>query len=164
MPLLRYLKYCIFSEIIESKTNLQNDTNGDGHEYFGEYSNNIGNFSSPSTMRQNGWIINLTKENDSKYAGSCGTTTWFGYEYGWPIGSIMTTFSLDGKATLNFGNCYFLGYVTVELNGKEISRAGPNDKSREVEFKFLKGDTITIKEVNVGIIKLNSLELKETSS
>ena len=50
------------------------------------------------------------------------------------------------------------------MNGKEISRAGPNVKRKEVEFEFLKGDTITIKEVNVGIIKLNSLQLKESDS
>ena len=112
-------------------------------------------------MRENGWIINLTKENDPKYAGICGTKTWFGYEYGWPVGSIQTTFLQDGNAKLNFGNCYFLGYVAVTLNGKEISRAVANDKSKEVEFEYSKGDTLSIKEVNVAIIKLNSFVLNE---
>ena len=112
-------------------------------------------------MRENGWIINLTKENDPKYAGICGTKTWFGYEYGWPIGSIQTTFLQDGNAKLSFGNCYFLGHVSVVLNGKEISRAGANDVSKEVEFQYSKGDTLSIKEVDVAIIKLNSFVLKD---
>ena len=114
-------------------------------------------------MRENGWIINLKKENNPKYAGLCGTKTWFGYEHGLPNGSIETTFRHDGSAKLSFGNCYEnkTGYVSVALNGKEISRAGPNVKSKEVEFEFLKGDTLSIREVNVAIIKLNSLVLKE---
>ena len=118
------------------------------------------NFSSSSILRENGWIIKLTKENDPKYAGRCGTTTWFGYEYGFPIGSIEKKFVQDGNATLNFGNCYYMGHVTVELNGKEISRADGDVKNKEVEFQYFKGDTLTIKEIDVGIIKMNSLVTK----
>ena len=123
----------------------------------------IGDFSSPSIMRENGWIINLKKENDQKYVGICGRKTWFGYEYGEPIGSIEITFRHDGSAKLSFGNCYDRksGYVSVVLNGKEISRAGPMVKSKEVEFEFVKGDTLSIREVDGAIIKLNSLVLKE---
>ena len=48
---------------------------------------------------------------------------------------------------------YKIGYVSFVLNGKEISRVGPNEKTKEEEFEFLKGDMLSINEVNVAIIK-----------
>ena len=57
------------------------------------------------------------------------------------------------------GNCYQKGQVIVYLNNQEISRATAYESKKEVTFNYSKGDTLLIKEVNIGIIKLNSLDL-----
>ena len=116
-------------------------------------------FSSAMAMEKNGWKLNIRHSMDSAYSEKCGMDTWFGYNYGEKVGSVQTTFKGTGKATLNFGNCYRSGWVKVYLNGKEISRANGNTPRKEVEFRYSKDDILRIKEVNVAIIKLNSLEL-----
>ena len=70
----------------------------------------IGDFSSPTVMRENGWQIEAAFENYPKYSSWCGNTTWFGYNYGASVGSISTTFLGNGNATLNFENCYHSGH------------------------------------------------------
>ena len=122
---------------------------------------NLGDFSSPKVMRKNGWEINVSRENNPKYSNWCGRKTWFGYSRGRSNGLIKTTFLGNGRATLDFGNCYHSGKVVVYLNGKEISRAKGYIRSKEIKFKYSKGDTLMIKEMNVAIIKLISLTLHE---
>ena len=120
----------------------------------------LGDLSSQSVMIKNGWIINVLSANDPKYKNQCGMNkTWFGYTYGYPVGSVKTTFLGNGKAVLNYGNCYYKGQVKVLLNKKQISSANGNVINKEVTFNYSKGDTLIIKEVNVAIIKLNSLEI-----
>ena len=122
---------------------------------------NLGEFSSPAVMRKNGWVVDAAYENVPKYSNWCGTKTWFGYNYGRSVGSVKTTFHGNGIAKLNFGNCYKSGNVIVYLNDKKIGRAHGYVRSREIKFKYSKGDTLMIKELNVAIIKLISLNLHE---
>ena len=72
---------------------------------------------------------------------------------------LKTTFLGNGKAVLNYGNCYYKGQVKVLLNKKQISSAKGNVISKNVTFNYFKGDRLMIKKVNVAIIKLNSLEI-----
>ena len=116
--------------------------------------------SSSKVMGLNGWLIDAPYENNPKYYRQCGTNGWFGYKYGYPVGSIKATFRGEfGVASLSFGNCYSKGQVIVYLNKKEISRAEGNVSNKDVVFNFTKGDTLSIKEKNVAIIKLNELRI-----
>ena len=109
-------------------------------------------------MIRNGWKIDATFSMDTKYL-SCGDKTWYGYSYGQSVGSLQATFRGRGRAELCYGNCYRQGQVVVYLNDEEISRAEAYSKMKEVSFNFSKDDILLIKEINVGIIKLNSLKL-----
>ena len=75
------------------------------------------------------------------------------------VGSAEATFQGSGTAKLSYGNCYYRGQVIVYLNGVELSRTAASSSMKEVSFKYEKDDTLVIKEINVGVIKLNSLEL-----
>lgn len=116
------------------------------------------NLSSAEVMRSNGWRINASYSMDSKYRARCGGKTWYGYNYGMLVGSAEVTFQGSGTAKLSYGNCYPQGQVIVYLNGVEISRAATSSM-KEVTFHYEKDDTLVIQELNIGIIKLNSLEL-----
>ena len=107
----------------------------------------------------NGWRIDVTNSMEPKYGFTCGRKTWYGYNYAFSVGSIQASFEGTGTAKLRYGNCYMSGQVIVYLNGKEISRAEAYDTMKEVIFNYSKGDTLLLKEVNIAIIKLNSLEL-----
>ena len=126
----------------------------------------LGNFSSTSVMIKNGWMINCRSQNNPYYNNMCQKfdKNWFGYTNGDAVGSVGTTFSGNGNATLKYGNCFTKskkGQVKVELNGKEISSANQGELGKEIIFNFSKGDQLEIKEVNTAIIKLNSLEIEK---
>ena len=115
--------------------------------------------SSAEAMKLNGWRINTKYSMNSKYRSRCGDETWYGYNYGYSVGSAQASFEGTGTAKLSYGNCYQKGQVLVYLNNEEISRATASESKKEVTFNYSKGDTLLIKEVNIGIIKLNSLDL-----
>ena len=115
--------------------------------------------SSAEAMKLNGWKINTKYSMNSKYRSRCGDKTWYGYNYGLSVGSAQASFEGTGTAKLSYGNCYQRGQVIVYLNNEEISRAAAYESIKEVTFNYSKGDILLINEVNVGIIKLNSLDL-----
>ena len=115
--------------------------------------------SSAEAMKLNGWRINAKYSMNSKYRSRCGDKTWYGYNYGFSVGSAQASFEGTGAAKLSYRNCYQKGQVIVYLNNQEISRATAYESKKEVTFNYSKGDTLLIKEVNIGIIKLNSLDL-----
>ena len=115
--------------------------------------------SSAEVMRSNGWVIDASYSMDSKYRARCGGKTWYGYNYGKYVGSVQAKFKGSGTAKLSYGNCYPQGQVIVYLNGVEINRAAASNSIQEVTFNYEKDDTLVIKELNIGIVKLNSLEL-----
>ena len=110
-------------------------------------------------MKNGGWKLDVSNSNDTKYAGQCGTSTWFGFKYGYPIGSVTAILIGSGKATLNFGNCYSHGRVVVYLNQNEIGHADAFMPEKEIAFDYSKKDVLTIKEKYMAIIKLNYLNL-----
>ena len=117
-----------------------------------------------AVMEKNGWDFDITDSNDPKFTAECGTSAWYGYNYGPVIGSLTAIFVGSGKATLNFGNCYTAGRVTVYLNGRDIAYAVAYTFEQEVTFDYSSGDILTIKEHPMAIIKLNSLKLSCTNS
>ena len=108
-------------------------------------------------------LINKNWENDwSKYDPNgiilkqCGNgTKWFGFADRNDVGTINTTLSGCGKATLNFGNCGNHGRVVAYKNGKELGRAHAFE-NKTIAFEFFDGDSIEIRLYNWGIILLNN--------
>ena len=110
-------------------------------------------------MTDNGWVSNVTSFN-SNYEGKCGTQTWFGWWGGSPVGAISSTLKGSGMATLVFGNCNSVGYVSAYLNDKVVGKAKASIKKMTVAFDFSKGDVLTVAEFETSIIKLNAIAFK----
>ena len=94
-----------------------------------------------------------------------GCINWYGF--GWYgqtgvqfDGSISTTFSGNGRAELNFGNCY-KGTVYAYLDGQEIASASKYTPNVKVEFDFNDESILKITEVDVGLIQLKSLIINQ---
>ena len=117
--------------------------------------------SNEATMETNGWEIDMDKSSHAteRYSETCNHRTFYGYKLNHRVGKVSATFKGFGNATLNFGNCYKAGYVAVSLNGHEIAKALANINKKEVQFEYSKGDILLIEEVNIAIVKLNSLTL-----
>ena len=76
----------------------------------------------------------------------CGKDqAWYGWKKDSGVGSISTTLTLSGKATLSFGNCWDAGTVKVYLDGTEIfgGSAAP-ESGKTVGFKFQAGNVLSI--------------------
>ena len=81
---------------------------------------------------------------------SCGNgTKWFGFSYKNNVGTINTTLSGCGKATLNFGNCGYAGRVVFYKNGKELGMANAFE-NKTIAFEFFDGDLIEIQDHDRG--------------
>ena len=74
-------------------------------------------------------------------------------------GSIKTTLSGNGRAKLDFGNCWNGGVVKVFLNNTEIALAPGNTKSKKIEFDYTDGNELKFVEEDTAIIMFNSFEV-----
>ena len=118
------------------------------------------------------WTIDCNRgvwvENARAFAGAdstYGCINWYGWGYYVQNqvhfdGSISTTFSGNGRAELDFGNCYVTGTVYAYLDGNEIASASKETPNVKVEFGFNYESILNITEV-VGIIQLNSLIINQ---
>ena len=119
------------------------------------------------TKRQsmkNYWKMNVDSNNNDKYDTVCGTSTFWGYANDNTIGWISTVLISSGRATLNFGNCYWKGQTKVFLNNKEIGTADSNQLNVKIEFAYNVGDTLKIEEHNTGILRINSIKTECTGT
>ena len=97
------------------------------------------------------------------------SASWFGYGYDSPgESSISTTLHGNGKAVLEFGNCYTQGNVIASINDKEILSVGPG--TYNVTFDFQDGDKLKISESGDdgdscgAVIQFNDLRFISCSS
>ena len=119
------------------------------------------------------WTIDCNRgvwvENARAFAGAdstYGCINWYGWGYYVQNqvhfdGSISTTFSGNGRAELDFGNCYVTGTVYAYLDGNEIASASKETPNVKVEFGFNDESILKITEVDVGVIQLNSLIINQ---
>ena len=110
-------------------------------------------------MVLNGWIFNITESKPLDFAGQCGSSTWYGWSTDTLVGTVSTTFSGNGTATLKFGNCLNTGHVVVILDGKRISYTIENQMWTHTSFKYFVGSILMIQELDNAIIKLYELDL-----
>ena len=115
-------------------------------------------------MVENGWSADVDYSNgkdwNKAHEQDCSTETFYGYRGGNLVGSVSANFKGSGRGTLSYGNCYKTGYVSVSINGIEISRSTSNSQD-VVNFQYRRGDILKIEEYDTAIIKLYSLELQE---
>ena len=78
----------------------------------------------------------------------------------WSTAVISTSFWGTGKATLEFGNCYDKGEVTILLDDNEIAKSKRGEYSSKVTFNIDEGSTLAIKTDDKAIIRLFKLELE----
>ena len=109
-------------------------------------------------MRSAGWILDVDPDQ-TRYISYCGSSTFWGYKYGYPIGRISATFRGYGHGSISFGNCWTKGNTNVYLNNQLIGTAAANQKMAAAKFWYRPGDTLKLEEHNAGIILVNSLEL-----
>ena len=110
-----------------------------------------------------GWNLNDIEDDPVKIARwnkYCKTETFWGYKYGPAVGKISYIFKGDGKASLEFGNCFTRGMAKVYLNKDLI--ASTRGENTEKVFAYKKGDILMIKEVDTGIFIIHSLKISCT--
>ena len=115
-------------------------------------------------MEANGWDTDVQYSSSSDwnddYGRICSTETFYGYKGGAPVGTVSVIFRGEGKATLNFGNCYDKGRVVVMLNDIELAAARASRPQEQITFYYKKDDVLLVKEVFEAIVKLHSLDLE----
>ena len=116
--------------------------------------------SSKSTMENNGWSFDTNKNKEPHFKSTCDMhNTWYGFKYP-GVGTVSSTFTGSGTATLDYGNCHHVDKVSVSLNGELLDVANKNTSSKQITFVFYPNDVLLLSETNgETIIKLNSLNL-----
>ena len=112
-----------------------------------------------------GWVFDCTVGSwTAPYVDSKNCKNWFGWRPNDPVGSISTTLNGQGKAELDFGNCFCPGgaggTVVAYIDGIEIGSASScSGGSKKVHFQFSHGSKLKIIEENTAIIQFNSLNI-----
>ena len=115
-----------------------------------------------------GWNIDVSNGKwqypaHEKVYEACGKgQAWYGWSSSADVGSISTILKGNGRAKLNFGNCWDTGIVKVYLNDIEIGSADNNVPSKDIEFDFQQGNVLMLRDEGPNsVIQLNSLEVIE---
>jgi hypothetical protein len=96
-----------------------------------------------------GSIYGDTRNNCQKWLASYGSTSCFS----------KTTLKGNGRATIDFGNCWHNSVVKVFLDENEIASAGGSEENIVKEFDFTDGSELKLTEEQFGIIRFNSFEV-----
>ena len=73
----------------------------------------------------------------------------FGHKLGESNTQMSKNFNGTGDATLEFGNCWTTGYLSVLINRTEIGRMYGRTKA-ELQFSYSEGDVLSIKQFNAS--------------
>ena len=95
-----------------------------------------------------GSVYGDTQNKCQKWLASYGSSSCF----------IRTTLKGNGRARIDFGNCWHNSVVKVFLDGNEIASAGGSEDSIVKEFDFTDGSELKLTEEQYGIISFNSFE------
>ena len=111
------------------------------------------------TKSTDGWVIECSAGTwrESPHSDSINCKNWFGWS--WPGAcSLSTTLIGNGKAELDFGNCFLAGKVIAYINGNEIGLASADEGSKKIQFQYSHGSELKIIEDH-AIIQFNSLNI-----
>ena len=96
-----------------------------------------------------GSIYGDTRNNCQKWLAYYGSTSCFS----------KTSLNGNGRARIDFGNCWHNSVVKVFLDGNEIASANGSAHSIVKEFDFTDGSELKLTEEQYGIISFNSFEV-----
>ena len=104
-----------------------------------------------------GWDTTCT--SGTIYSNSISTCpNWHTFASGTPSCYIKTTLNGNGRAKIDFGNCYSNGVAKLFLDGKEIASAGASEPNIVKEFDFTDGSELMLTDESYGVISFNSFE------
>ena len=118
-------------------------------------------------MEEHGWDLNaidqhnrlmLNQHSCENRLGFLKANKWIVDQ--WSTSAITTSFWGPGQATLEYGNCYNEGVVTVLLDDNEIAKSKRNEYISSVTFNVADGSTLAIKTDDRAIIQLFRLDLE----
>ena len=134
----------------------------------------VNNLKSSKSQNVDGWKFEDVTygpwrelDSNSELGLAVSEAPWFGWNEnndGDDVASISYTFKGNGKANLNYGNCFKQGEVVAvafrKKYGQEtISKAGMFQPHTDIEFEFQDGDELKISELKGAIIQFNNLTL-----
>ena len=94
-----------------------------------------------------GWEVTTVGGIDNlggQYA--CQSDMFHAYSNGNDVGTASVVLSGSGTATLIYGNCWNAGVTNVYLNGVQLGSAAPETNSQELNFDFVNGDLLEVKD------------------
>ena len=105
-----------------------------------------------------GW--ETTCPNGNIYGSSISScnSNWHTYFSNTPSCYIKTTLNGNGRAKIDFGNCWDDGVAKLFLDGNEIASAGASEVNVVKEFDFTDGSELKLTEEGYGVISFNSFE------
>ena len=106
-----------------------------------------------------GWENTCTHGNIYGDSISACSGNWFTYASGSPSCYIKTTLNGNGRAKIDFGNCWNNGVAKLFLDGNEIASAGASEVNIVKEFDFTDGSELKLTEESYGIISFNSFKV-----
>ena len=124
--------------------------------------------SKPETVQ--GWTLDVThgswKSDDIPMATGSGVcsdgTSWFGWKYQDEVGSISYIFKGNGKAILNYGNCFHQGFVVAhQFNNQQVvsAKVVKAFEFQQFQFEFENDDVLKISELKAAIIQFDNLAI-----
>ncbi|KAK3269610.1 hypothetical protein CYMTET_21957 [Cymbomonas tetramitiformis] len=124
---------------------------------------NINDFSSRAAMESNGWAFAWDDDYDflalpdSTYCSGVASTSFCGFQHP-GAGAISLALSGAGSATIDFGNSWASGLVTLYMNGTQVAVAEGSTPSRVATFEFQSGDELVLVEDPMAVIVINHID------
>ena len=90
----------------------------------------------------------------------CGNgQAWYGWNGGFSVGSLNAKLVGNGKASLDFGNCWSSGTVTAYVDNQAIGIANANTPSKVVVFDYYDGSILKLSDSwGNSVIQFNKIE------
>ncbi|KAK3270935.1 hypothetical protein CYMTET_20687 [Cymbomonas tetramitiformis] len=126
----------------------------------------INDFSSRAAMESNGWALDWDDNinhwdfvalPDSTFCNGVASTSYCGFSAP-GAGAISLALSGAGSATIDFGNSWVSGLVTLYLNGTQVAVAEGSTPSHAATFEFQSGDELVLVEDPMAVIVINHID------
>ena len=129
------------------------------------YRGGADDFSSWDAMQQDGWTASsglVATMDNAAVAASCQEGgNWFGWSGDAAVGVLSFSFSEDGTAIVDFGQCWpEPGDCVLYVGGAEVARAGVGEQHVEVSIVFRAGDAMELKDEGQNpVCRLSSVQV-----
>ena len=95
-------------------------------------------------MENAGWSFDIINNNLWMDTFCGGGSNYYGWSDGDAVGTVTSPALVgSGNVTIEFGNCWNAGNVTLYLNDELIDKAAPNSMQSKT-FSFQSGDVVKV--------------------